>query len=274
MIILKKPLSIIILWGLLSLSSSAFAEPAVDLLNADNIQLNRQDLQQFLAYKHINVAQVSEEKRIKLLKNLYLRERLIQHSSSELIKNSTEYQEKVTQFKKELLAEMSLAVQTQKGMPDFSKRAKEIYQADKSEKYTLPISYHVHFFELDPTNAKKIHQQLTQKTLDLAKAQQMTQSGYPRWINKNNVSPALWQTAQALSVESPLSTPIYFRDQAWLLYFLDQKPSTVIPFADVKADIEQSLKDDYQKNQQTLLIKKLSDDFSQVEVNQVLLNQL
>ncbi|HHC74761.1 MAG TPA: hypothetical protein ENK78_06775 [Thiothrix sp.] len=274
MIILRKFLSTMTLWGILSFSGTALTEPLDEILHSDKIQLNRQDLQQFLAYKKIDVSQIPEEKRIKLLKNLYLRERLIKDNSSELIKNSPDYQEKVKQFKKELLAEMSLATQTQKGMPDFSKRAKEIYQADKNEKYTLPMSYQVNFFELDPKQAQPIHQQLMHKSLDLAKAQQITQSGQARWINKNNVSPALWQAAQALSKESPLSSPLYFRDQAWLLYLVDQKPASIIPFANVKADIEQSLKDDYQKNQQALLIKKLGDDFNQAEVNKTLLNQL
>lgn len=262
------------LFGVLSFSSIAIAASSDVLLKSDNTQISLQDFQQFLAYKKIDLSKIPDDKRINILKALYLQNRLIQHPSSQSIEQSKAYQEKVTQFKHELLAEMKLNAQIQVNMPDFSQRAKELYQADREEKYTLPMRYHVHFFELTPDQANKIHQQFIDKTIDLGQAQQTTRSGGTRWINKKNVSNELWQAAQTLSNSSPLSQPVYFRDQAWLLYFLDRKPQEIIPFSNVKGEIEQTLLDDYQKNQQSLLIKILSDDFNKTDINQTLLNQL
>jgi len=262
------------LFGVLSFSSIAIAASSDVLLKSDNTQISLQDFQQFLAYKKIDLSKIPDDKRINILKALYLRDRLIQRPNSQSIEQSKAYQEKVTQFKHELLAEMKLNAQVQENIPDFSQRAKELYQADREEKYTLLMRYHVHFFELTPDQANKIHQQFIDKTIDLGQAQQTTRSGGTRWINKKNVSNELWQAAQTLSNSSPLSQPVYFRDQAWLLYFLDKKPQEIIPFSNVKGEIEQTLIDDYQKNQQSLLIKTLSDDFNKTDINQTLLNQL
>jgi len=248
-------------------SSVAVAEISqTTILQGGGVKLEKTDLDRFLHFKKIDYERLDKDQREKLLQALFLREKLTELQVAETVLQSDHYQQVMAEFGKELLAQLSLKAQGEKDLPDFSKRAKELYQS-RSDEHTEPASIKVHVLDLKKDEAAAVREKIAADSLSIEQAIKQY-NGQTRWINHKNSSPVLWKAAQNLSNQQALSEVLAFREDSKLLYYVDQKAEEIIPFDRVKNDIVKQLQQAYIEDQQQIIINKLKQSFKEdVQIN-------
>ena len=279
---MKKTLTLIPLL-IFSLSASHIAS-ATWIAKSTDTKIDKQQIQSYLEFQHSTLEQVPLSKREKLLENWFIREHLSSLALQHKLDNSEKYKNALQEFKKDLLAKLALSELSKKKLPDFSARAKEIYQAEKDSKYHLPIRLRVKQIflnEEDEVLAKEIYQKLISKKLDIDEAiskyskdaEKHLTKGDSYWFHKGQKSSDFYKKASQLSPENPISKPFKDGKKLIILSFVDKKKAGTINFADVKNKIISKLEQEYIDAERKLIIEKIKQDFAEnIEINPDFLN--
>ena len=212
----------------------------------------------------------------------YIRNALVQQGETKGLDKSPQFRLLMSQFRKEQLAKLALEHAASAGMPDFTARAEELYQARLSEDYTLPLRLRVRVLEMNIPDGQEaaIRQQLAAIRADVQTGKldftaavlahstdpekHLTQ-GDSQWFYKGQKPDVVYDAALNLTASQPLSDVVVNRQTAYLLQFLERKAPSVIPFADAQADIVAKLAKDYREENQQVVLDKLKAQFQQTQ---------
>jgi len=210
--------------------------------------------------------------------DVYIQEALAKRGIEKGIDKSPELAKLVSEFRQAQLARLELEAATQDGMPDFTARAKERYQARQTAQYQLPLRLRVRVLEMDAPAAQEaaVKQQLEGLRAQIAsgkldfKAAVLEHSTEPErkltqgdtfWFHKGEKADEFYQTAEKLTQEQPLSDVFVHRGTAYLLQFIGRKAPETLPFSEVKAGIIAELQQEYRTDQEKTILEDLRAKF-------------
>ena len=247
--------------------------------------IDEQQIKTYLSFQHATLEQVPTAKREKLLENWFIRESLANAAIKEKIDQSEEFQQTLKEFRQDLLAKLALTKLSKQKLPDFTERAKEIYQAEKNEKYHIPTRFKVKQIILDKDKkqlAEEIHHKLSKGeiTIDAAIKQYSTDPLKKRlgktdgfWFQKGQQSDLFYEQAERLSADKPLSDVFDDDNQLIVLYFIDKKNEQTTSFKDAKKDIISKLEHDYIETERSIILEKIKKEFAtNISINPDFLN--
>lgn len=208
----------------------------------------------------------------------FIRDALIKQGLDKGLDKSPELEKRVTEFRHEQLARLALEAARDEGMPDFSARAEELYQARMAQQYQLPLRLRVRALELTIPDGKEteIRAKLDSIREDIAagkidvKAAVLANStaadlklteGDSQWFQKGQKPDVFFETAAQLSVDKPLSEVFIHQKTAYLLEFIDKKAPETRTFAEVKPEIMAELQQEYREDREKTLIEALKAEF-------------
>lgn len=208
----------------------------------------------------------------------FIRDALVKKGQQLGLDKSPELEQRIAEFRQEQLAELALDAARNEGMPDFSARAEEIYQARKDTQYHLPLRLRVWALELrlpagkeaairDKLNAIRTEVAAGKATFEAAVKANSEASdlsltkGDTQWFHKGQKPDVFFDAAAQLSADKPLSEVVVHRDTAYLLYFIGRKESETLAFDTVKSDILNELQDEYRADHEQMLLDSLHEQF-------------
>ncbi|WML87130.1 peptidylprolyl isomerase [Thiothrix subterranea] len=242
-----------------------------------------------LAFQALSLQDMNEENRHKTLEDLYIREVLVKKGIGQDTSRSTELEERVNEFRKSELSRLALEKASEEGMPDFTARAKELYEANREDKYALPLRLRVRTVEMliDEGQQEQVRQKLSDiRTQILSgkldfKAAAIVNSpnsahkmreGDSFWFRQGKVPDTFYSEAAKLSAENPLSSVLVLGNTAYLLQYLDRKEPETLTFEQVKPNIIAELQREYRTDKVKQLTQQLREQFKRdVTVNPVFL---
>ena len=210
----------------------------------------------------------------------FIRDALVTQGIEKGLDKNPDLAARVEEFRKEQLALLALDAAQTEGMPDFTARAQELYQARKDTTYNLPLRLRVRVLEMplpkdkvDEVKSKltDIRAQIQAGKLDFPAAvltystdpeRKLTQ-GDSQLFAKGEKPDALYTAAEKLSAAQPLSDVILDQEKAYLLFFLARKEPQVQEFEAVKADIMAELQKEYRDDQRKIVLDKLHQQYQQ-----------
>lgn len=211
---------------------------------------------------------------------VYIRDTLIKQGLDKGLDKSPELEKRVTAFRNEQLARLALEAACDEGMPDYTARAEELYQARLDEQYQLPLRLRVRVLELripEGKEAETVDKLKTIRAEVLAgktdfKTAVMEHSQAPelkltegdsQWFQKGQREDFFFTAAAQLAADKPLSEVIVHKRAAFLLYFLDRKEAETRAFSEVKAEIIDELQQEYRTDREAALLDSLHEQFKQ-----------
>lgn len=188
--------------------------------------------------------------------------------------------ELVENFRQDQLARLALDAEIKAEMPDFSKRAQELYQVRKAKHYQLPLRLRVRILELHAPKDKaaEVRQQLTELRQSVLVGKQEFASvvmqhsqatdlsltkGDSQWFYKGQRPDVIFAAAEQLSQAQPLSEIIEHRNRLYLLHYLDRKAPETLSFEVVKAELVQELEQEYREARQKVILDALRQQYQQ-----------
>jgi peptidyl-prolyl cis-trans isomerase C len=210
----------------------------------------------------------------------YIRDALVKQGLEKGLDKSPQLEKLVTEFRNEQLARLALEAARDEGMPDFTARAEEIYQARLDQAYRLPLRLRVRVLELRITEGKEaetvdklkaIRAEVVAGKTDF-KAAVLAHSQAPelsltegdsQWFRSGQKPDAFFEAAEQLSADKPLSEVFVHQKTAYLLNFLERKEAETRTFADVKAEIIEELQQEYRADQEETVLDALRGQFKQ-----------
>ncbi|SDZ74140.1 PPIC-type PPIASE domain-containing protein [Thiothrix caldifontis] len=213
-----------------------------------------------------------------LSETTYIRNTLIQQGLERGLDKSPELEKLVTEFRNDQLARLALDAAREEGMPDFTARAEELYQARQEKQYQLPLRLRVRVLEMavKEGDATAIRDKLNGIRAEVAagktdfKAAVMAHSdavdlklteGDSQWFQQGQRPDVFFQAAEKLSANKPLSEVFIHNHKAYLLAFLDRKAPETRTFAEVKSEIMTELQQEYRTDREKMLLESLSTAF-------------
>lgn len=210
----------------------------------------------------------------------FIRQTLVEQGKVKGLDKSPELEKRVEAFRQEQLALLALEAAVDEGMPDFSARAEELYQARKASKYQLPLRLRVRVLEMRMETGKeaavvaqleKLRADIQAGKLDFKAAvlahstdpERKLTEGDSQWFTAGQKPTVLYEAAVKLSPEQPLSGVVLGENIAYLLYYLDRKAPETLSFEAVKADILKELQTEYRDAQRKVILDGLRAQFRQ-----------
>ncbi len=212
----------------------------------------------------------------------FIRNALVKQGEDKGLDKSPQFRLLMSQFRKEQLAKMALEHAANAGMPDFSARAEEIYNARLERDYHQPLRLRVRVLEMSIPEGQEaairqqlvsIRDQVQSGQLDF-KAAVLTHSSDPekrltegdsQWFAKGQKPDAIYEAALHLNAAHALSDVVIHRQAAYLLQFLDRKEPQTIPFEQVKDEIVSELAKSYREDNQQVVLDKLKTQFKETQ---------
>ncbi len=212
--------------------------------------------------------------------NLFIRNALAAKGLEKGLDKDAELLRLVEEFRKDQLARLVLEQSLLEDMPDFTKRAEEIYQVRKDKQYQLPLRLRVRVLEI---NAGGDKEETARKKLESLRAEidagklafkiavlqhseaadRKLTEGDSQWFYKGQKPDVFYDAAEKLTAEHPLSPVIVHRGSAWLLNFMDRKEPETRSFDDVKPEIISELQREYREAQEKALLESLREQYRQ-----------
>ncbi len=262
---------------LLLLSLSGFKPLLADgwVLKSDDYLLARDLFEQTLQVRGFKTKSLSAKQQQALLQELFIRENLLLQQDKVPAAALAEFNEKLQEYRRNQLARLTLDSLVDAGMPDFSQRAKELYEVRKQEQYQLPLRLRVRILRQSTmsdgtgANLQRILAKIKAGELGFKQAV-MQYSDDPRrtlnggdsfWFQRGQKADVIFNAAQALSAEQPLSDVFIHEDIAYILQFIGRQEPIQQPFAEVKDSILTELQAAYREEQRKLLLTELRDRF-------------
>lgn len=209
----------------------------------------------------------------------FIRDALVKQGLDKGLDKSPELVKRVTEFRNEQLARLALDAARDEGMPDFSARAEELYQARVDQQYRLPLRLRVRALEMKIPDGKEaeIRAKLIAIRADIAagktdfKAAVMAHSeaadlklteGDSQWFQQGQKPDVFFETATQLSVDKPLSEVFIHQKTAYLLSFIDKKAPETRSFDAVKPEIMAELQQEYRDDHEKVILEALRAAFT------------
>lgn len=210
----------------------------------------------------------------------FIRHALIEKGKASGLDKSPELEKRVEAFRQEQLALLAFEAAVDEGMPDFSARTEELYQTRKASKYRLPLRLRVRVLEMRVEAGKEaevaarlegLRTEIQAGTLDFKTAvlahstdpERKLTEGDSQWFAAGQKPTVLYEAAEKLSPEQPLSDVVKDKNIAYLLYYLDRKAPETLSFEAVKADILKELQTEYREVQRKVVLEGLRVQFQQ-----------
>ena len=208
----------------------------------------------------------------------FIRDTLVKQGLEQGLDKSPKLEKLVTEYRNDQLARLALEAARDKGMPDFTARAEELYQARLDKQYTLPLRLRVRVLEMKMPEGKETEVQDKLKAIraEVAsgktdfKAAVMAHSdaadlslvqGDSQWFQKGDKPDLLFEAAAQLSVDKPLSEVFTHQKTAYLLSFLDRKAPETRSFDEVKPEIIAELQQEYREDHEKMVLDSLKEAF-------------
>ena len=256
--------------------------------------MSRNLLEHTLQVRGFNAGIISDERQSALLTELFIRENLLLQADKVPTVVLTEFNEKLQEHRRNQLARLTLDTLAEEGMPDFSRRARELYEVRKQDQYQLPLRLRVRILRqslnrsqtpspvnttqlaVDPVEKQatidKLDKLLTRVKageLDFKQAvlqysddpKRTLNAGDSLWFQRGQKAAVIFSTAEALSAEQALSGVVVHENHAYILQFLGRQEPVQQSFAEVKEKIIAELQADYRDKQRKLLLAKLRERF-------------
>lgn len=209
---------------------------------------------------------------------LFIRDALIAKGMALGLEDNPELHRLVEEFRKDQLARMALEAAIDEGMPDFTGRAREIYQVRKDKQYSLPLRLRVSILEkkLVVGEEDAIRDWMKEIRADIAAGKlsfeaAVTQyseaanlglvKGDSQWFHEGQKPDPFYEAAAALTPDKPLSEVFEHRGIAYLLHYTDRKEAETLSFEQVKADIIAELQQEHRETRQKMLLDELREQF-------------
>ncbi|WML89685.1 peptidylprolyl isomerase [Thiothrix lacustris] len=209
----------------------------------------------------------------------FIRDALIKQGLEQGLDKSPELEKLVTEYRNDQLSRLALEASRDKGMPDFTARAEEIYQARLDTQYTLPLRLRVRVLEMNlPTGKeteiqdklKAIRAEVVAGKVDFKAAViansnttelSLTQ-GDSQWFKKGDKPDLFFEKAEQLSVDKPLSEVFIHQKTVYLLSFIDRKEPEIRQFDAVKPEIIAELQKEYREDHEKMVLDALREAFT------------
>ena len=266
------------------------------VLKSNGYSLSRSLFEQTLQVRGFESGILSAEQQQALLRELFIRENLLLQQDKIPVAALAEFNEKLQEHRHNQLARLTLDALAEEGMPDFSRRARELYEVRKLEQYKLPLRLRVRMLrQLLPTvesantlnkvadhnaahfNAREAKTASLQSILNQVRAGKLDfkqaviqHSDDPKrtldygdsfWFQRGQKADVLFDAAVSLSAEQPLSDVVVDENAAYLLQFIGRQDPVQQSFAEVEEQIIDELQTSYRKEQRTLLLTRLRERF-------------
>ncbi|MGB1256577.1 MAG: peptidylprolyl isomerase, partial [Thiolinea sp.] len=238
------------LCGLLSscLNHWALADEDKDkwVLKSENYLLSLQTLEQTLAARGFTAESVSPAQRKALLRELFIRDSLLRQQQQIPKSALSAFETKLDDYRRSQLAKLTLDVLSESDMPDFSKRARELYEVQKEQKYRLPLRLRVRVLRKSLTDAaggtppareqvitglQKVLAGIQEGKLDFKQAvlqysdepNRKLTAGDSFWFQQGQKSDVLFATAKTLNSTRPISKIVVDNKYAYVLQFIGRQ---------------------------------------------------
>ncbi|MEZ5447692.1 MAG: peptidylprolyl isomerase [Thiolinea sp.] len=231
----------------LSLITVFFMQPllATDdwVLQDGQVHISRKAINQILSARGFAAGQPLDPKqRQALLQELFIRESLLQQQAVIPPQRLAALEQQVQDYRQTQLAKLTLDTLAAADMPDFSQRARELYEARRDEQYTVPLKLRVQLLrkqlgENAADNAtvlkqlRKLRADIVTDQLDFAQAvlqysddpEKTLSQGDSFWFQRGQQPDAVFNAAAQLSAEQPYSELVLTQGTAYLLKFVDRQ---------------------------------------------------
>lgn len=270
--------------AVLSASQSAVANEQW-VLKDRHFSLSRSLFDETLEARGFDVQQLSHKQGQALLRELFIRETLLKQQDKVPTERLAVLDKQLADYRKTQLAKLTLDSLSESEMPDYSERAREIYEARKERDYLLPLKLRVRVLSKRISTENKdeiieqlqtLRGQLVSGELDFRQAvlahsddpKKKLTEGDSFWFSREQKPSSFFKVADGLTDEQPVSDVFFDQNSAYLIYFMGRQNPIQRPFAEVKDSIVSELQDDYRNQQRSLLLGELRERFqSQVEIN-------
>lgn len=219
-----------------------------------------------------------------LLQELFIRETLLAQQDKVKPEQMTALEKQVADYRKGQLSRLVLDALALEGVPDFSKRAEELYEARKDSQYQLPLRLRVRVLEkklgsdaaatrtaLEQLRAEIASGKLDFKDAVLAHSDAVNKKlaeGDSFWFDRTQKVGEFFDAAAALSADKPLSGVFVYQDSAYLLQFIGRQEAMRQTYPEVKEAILAELTDEYKQSQRKQILEGLRTRFQQdVEIH-------
>ncbi|PID49954.1 MAG: hypothetical protein CR991_03910 [Proteobacteria bacterium] len=274
--------SLVCLW-LVAMASYAYAGW---VWKQGDLELSEHDFQQVLEARGLQHSKLEAKPQLQqsLLQELFVRAALLQQDSLLSTEQEALIEKQVVEYRKNQRSLQVLDKLARQNMPNFEKRAKELYLVHKDNKYSHPLLLRVRVIQKKIKEDKatsialleQIRTQVSSGELDFIDAvkqysdapDKSLAAGDSFWFTRGQKPPIFFQAAEVLSAQTPLSSVFVWQDAAYLLQFLDRQEPTVQTYAEVCDSIIAELSKAYVDKQKTLLLDELKTRFQkEVELN-------
>ena len=257
------------------------------VLKTTHYSLSRELLNDTLSARGFSAEALSAKQQNALLQELFIRESLLAEQSRIPTEMMQAFENKLNDYRRGQLAKLTLDVLSESGMPDFSKRARELYEVRKDEQYQLPLRLRVRVLQKtlsgepdnDSATVKTLEALLSDIKADKLDFKQavLEHSDDPKrtlaggdsfWFQQGQKPARFFENAKALTAAKPYSEVFIHDTSAYILQFIGRQEPVERSFTEVKEEILSELKKQYREEQRKLLLTELRERFqNDVEVN-------
>lgn len=266
-------------------------------LKSDSYSLPRALVEKTLTVRGFTGKQLPAEQKQALLRELFIRESLLQQQDKVPASALAELMEKLADQRRNQLAHLVLDTLSAENMPDFSERARELYEVRKQEQYQLPLRLRVRVLRQALTqdraanaNTQGLQQvavkQESPQAVNFDKLQALLREiqtgqldfeqavlqysddpkrkltgGDSFWFQRGQKPDFMFDAAQVLSAEQPLSDILLHQQHAYILQFIGRQEPVQQSFAEVKDGIIEELQAEYLVEKRQQLLTVLRDRF-------------
>ena len=223
---------------------------------------------------------ITPEQKRPVLQDLYIRESLLQQALKQGLDKDIRIQQQLEEMRKDLLARRALETLLDQNAPDFTQRAKEVYQARLASVYTFPLRLKLQLIQINTPTAESqakakqqletLYQELQQQKITFEQAieqysqapdKALTPAG--QWYKADQLPSIVFGAGAELKENAPLSTVLITDKAMYLVKYLERREPEVITFDQAKDELIASLKTEYRIGQQQVLINQLRQQFEQ-----------
>lgn len=265
------------------------------VLKNGSFAVARDTFEQTLAARGFDVDAISEQQQQALLQELFIRESLLLQQDKVAPAAMAVFEERLREYRRNQLARLVLDSLAEEGMPDFSRRARELYEVRKTAQYQLPLRLRVRVLRqtlqrpvgqetvsntvyiaghkgaatAQLLDLKSLRARLQAGELDFKQAvmqysddpQRTLHAGDSFWFQRGQQADAIFEQANKLSSAQALSEVFVHDGVAYILQFIGRQEPVQQSFAEVEEDVLTELQTAYRAEQRKLLLAALRDRF-------------
>lgn len=258
---------------------------SMPLVHADNTwviktpkwELSKEQYQSILKLKGTDPTQITSiDQKNQILQDLYIRESLTHQALDQGLDKDPQVQQQLEELRRDFLARSALEKKIAKDQPDFTARAKELYQANLATQYSFPIRYKLQMIQVNKTdeaakkNLEQVRTDVAKNTLTFEQAiekyseatdKSLTKDG--QWYKAEQLPKVVVDKISTLDAKNNISDILADDKALYLVKWQDKRDAETIPFEKIKGELEQNLKSQYTLAQQQVILEDLRKQFKQ-----------